>query len=776
MTSQIFSFLSNMPHFSLLPESDLEKITAAVTERKHPKGTVLAVKGETRIENIFIVTKGSLSLHDEKKGEWKLIGYIKEGEVFGGITILMNSGISLRTVMAETDCRGYLIPAALFQELCTRHKAFFDYFIENFSHNIFDDSLAGIIETGQSKYFLSGVAPFSFLPEEEIEKTAAVLSVVRYPADTVLFVQGRSRLGHLYILQKGAAERYYETRKERTMRGILSEGDIFGGISILHNNGIAVRSFRVNEPTLFYLLPKDKFLSLCDLYPAFIEYFTDIFGKRMLERSYAAIIAKTMQPPEAEGRLFNQPVSAICTLEPIFGETTMSIQSVAQRMESNQIGALFLKSPDGDCTGMVTERDLTRRVIATGHDVSRPVTEIMSSPVISVPMDAPVFEACMAMIQQNIRHLGIINTENQVVGILSSRDILKSQGQSPLFLIQETEEAGCMAEIIEKHDRLPLVLRNLIASGAQSKNLTRFITTVSDAILKKIMGFTLDELGPPPVKFAFMILGSEGRREQTLKTDQDNAIVYEDVADKSEEETRAYFLRFGEKACTLLDQAGYAFCTGDVMAKNPDWCLPLSQWQQNYSTWIHAASPEALLHASIFFDFRCGYGDTTLIDRLRSFLFKSLEGWRGFFRHLTENALHFRPPLGFFRNFVVEPKGKHRSKFDIKNAMMPIVDFARIYALKNKIESTNTLDRLYELQLKGVLTPKEHEELNIAYSFLMQLRFARQITAILDEGQAPDNYINPKKLTHIEQKMLKGIFTRIEDFQSKMDFDFIGTA
>lgn len=290
------------------------------------------------------------------------------------------------------------------------------------------------------------------------------------------------------------------------------------------------------------------------------------------------------------------------------------------------------------------------------------------------------------------------------------------------------------------------------------------------------MGFTLDELGPPPVKFAFMILGSEGRREQTLKTDQDNAIVYEDVADKSEEEIKAYFLRFGEKACTLLDQAGYAFCTGDIMAKNPDWCLPLSQWQKNYSTWIHAASPEALLHASIFFDFRCGHGDTILIDRLRSFLFKSLEGWRGFFRHLTENALHFRPPLGFFRNFVVESKGKHQSKFDIKSAMMPIVDFARIYALKNKIESTNTLDRLYELQLKGVLTPKEYEELNIAYSFLMQLRLARQITAILDEDQAPDNYINPKKLTHIEQKMLKGIFTRIEDFQSKMDFDFIGTA
>jgi CBS domain-containing protein len=200
----------------------------------------------------------------------------------------------------------------------------------------------------------------------------------------------------------------------------------------------------------------------------------------------------------------------------------------------------------------------------------------------------------------------------------------------------------------------------------------------------------------------------------------------------------------------------------------------LSTWKAYFSAWIHAAEPEDLLQASIFFDFRHGYGATALIDALRRHLFDSLEGWSGFFRHLTENALHFKPPIGFFRNFVVESKGEHRSTLDIKSAMTPIVDFARIYALKHKIEETNTLERLNHLQLKKVIAATEYEELEKAYGFLMQLRFVRQVTAVIDEKTAPDNYINPKKLTSIEQKMLKEIFKRIEKFQTKLEFEFTG--
>ena len=207
---------------------------------------------------------------------------------------------------------------------------------------------------------------------------------------------------------------------------------------------------------------------------------------------------------------------------------------------------------------------------------------------------------------------------------------------------------------------------------------------------------------------------------------------------------------------------------------NPDWCQPLSAWRSKFSEWIHTAEAEDLLRSSIFFDFRGAYGDFSMIEDLRRHLFESLTGWSGFFRHLTENALHFKPPLGFFRNFVVESKGEHRNAFDIKQAMLPVVDFARIHALKNNIEETNTMDRLYQLHEKGHLSSKDYNDISRSYSFMMQMRFVRQITAIIEENRKPDNYINPKKLSRIEQTMLKEIFKRVEDFQTKMSFEFTG--
>jgi CBS domain-containing protein len=467
-------------------------------------------------------------------------------------------------------------------------------------------------------------------------------------------------------------------------------------------------------------------------------------------------------------------VASIYTSRPVFGNIDMTVQEAAQLMSREKISSIFLKTAAGKCVGVVTEKDLALKVIATAMNVKRPVMEIMSSPVQTIPDQALIFEALMLMMKADIRHLAVMDATENVVGILSSRDLLSAQGQSPLFMLREISEANSMSQIIERNRRMPQLLRSLITSGAKAQNLTRFITAVSDAILKKIMAFTLDDLGQPPVPFVFMIMGSEGRHEQTLKTDQDNAIVYENVDKKDEPAVREYFLKFGEKACTLLDQAGFEFCTGGVMAQNPKWCQSLSTWKAYFSAWIHAAEPEDLLQASIFFDFRHGFGATVLIDALRRHLFDSLEGWSGFFRHLTENALHFKPPIGFFRNFVVESKGEHRSALDIKSAMTPIVDFARIYALKHKIEETNTLERLNHLQLKKVITAPEYDELEKAYSFLMQLRFVRQVTAVIDEKTAPNNYINPKKLASIEQKMLKEIFKRIEKFQTKLEFEFTG--
>ncbi len=777
MSTQAFQFLKTIPIFASLPKHELDNIAKHVYVKKSPRGTILAHQGKTPIEDIFILKSGMLELfYTNVKGEKILSGNLQSGDIFGGISLLMNAGLAVRTVTVERDASFYLLPKDLFLELCGRYKTFYQYFVDAFSQRMLDESYASIIGATQALNFLSQTVPFSFLPDNLRKQAADQVSLIHYAQDTVLCIQGKTELEHLYIIQKGAAERYYEKDGKKTLKGLMGEGDIFGGISILLNRGIAVRSLRTIEDAYIYLLPRNVFLEICESHEPFSEYFTDTFGKRMLDKSYRSIIAQSLRPREDELPFLNQAVSTIVQTDIVHCPPDTSIQEAASVMKRHGCSSIFVREDDGRYTGVITDNDMRNRVIADGYDIHRPVSDIMSSPLITVPSDALIFEALMTMMQHNIKHLAVTDADAHVVGILSNQDLINAQGNSPLFLIRSINTATSMEDLTDVQARLPHLAKGLISSGAKARNVTRLITTVADAVLKKIVGFALDELGAPPARFAFMIMGSEGRREQTFKTDQDNAIVFEDVAPEKAEEVKAYFLRFGELVCGWLDQAGYAFCQGGVMAKNPRWCQSLTSWKKDFSNWIHAAEPEDLLQSSIFFDFRGGYGDMSLIDELRGYLFDSLKGWAGFFRHLTENALHFRPPIGFFRNFVVESKGKHRNAFDIKGALMPIVDFARIYALKHGIDETNTLDRLQQLSVMGALSWEEYNELEQSYCFMMQLRFVRQITAVLDENQKPDNYINPKKLSRIEQTMLREIFKRIEKYQSKLEIDFTGVA
>ncbi len=776
MQAEFRQFINRMPHFSFLPAQELDLLSKKAAECHADRGAFLAEQGKTRIEHIYIVKKGQISIYAEKQGRRELGGYIKTGEVFGGISLLMNGGISLRTVQVDKPTDFYLIPQNVFLELCARYKDFYDYFVENFSKHVFDPALATLIASGQAKVFLSGVAPFSFLPEEAVDESAATLSYVRHRKGSVLFVQGRSRVGYLYILQKGLAERYYERDGRKTMHDILAEGDLYGGISMLVNDGISVRTLEVTEDAYFYLLPKKIFLELCRKYEAFSEFFTDTFGKRMLDRSYASIVARTAAPLEDELQLFNQPVRQLVNSAPVFGHPGITIQQAAQVMRRENSSYLVIPAAPTHAAGILTDSDLARKVIASGYDHDRAATEIMSTPLRTIGEQDAILEAMMTMMQYDIKHLPVTGEDDRIIGMLTNRELLSAQGQSPLFILRQILRAESIEEIIHQHGRLPGLVKGLISGGAKARAVNRLITTVSDAILKKIMAFVLRDIAPPPVPFVFMIMGSEGRGEQTLKTDQDNAIIFDDIGEEEAAAVQAYFLDLGDRVCTMLDKAGYTFCRGQVMARNPRWCQPLRTWKHYFMRWVNAAEPEDLLQASIFFDFRGGYGDVRLIDDLRQLLFGTIGNWSGFLRYMTENALHFKPPLGFFGNFVVEGKGDHRDAFDIKSAMLPIVDFARIYALKNGVEATNTLDRLQHLYLKKALTQAEYEELEKAYSFLMQLRLVRQVTAAIDHKSAPDNFINPKRLTRIEQTMLKEIFKRIEKFQAKMNFDFVGLA
>lgn len=770
MNKEIFNYLADIPHFKFLPRDDFALLAAAAEVREYTGNEVLAKQDQTDIDHIYVLSKGQLTYFHEKQGQRFQIGSIIKGDVLGGISLLMNGGVSMRSAEVYGKALCYLIPKGLFLDLCARNEKFYEYFLENYSKNMFDSTLAKPIENIALKRFLVDVPPFSFLPEDEIVTLGESTAIIHHHADKILFIKDRSRIGYLYILKKGSAEVSYYTGDQKTMNGMLSEGDIYGGVSILLNNGISMRTLKVKKDSEFYIIPKQTFLDLCARYEIFYQCLLQADTQPVLCR---AIITKTMQPQNETLQLINQPVTSLYSPKFSLGHVNMTIRQAAKAMRRDKTSFLLIEDTDKKRHGIVTESDLTRKVIAGGIDTAQKVKKVMSSPLLTISRQSPVFEALMTMMQKDVRRLAVTDADDRIVGFLSNREILAAQENSPLFMLRQIAQAQNMDAIIDKHKQIPGLIRSLITNGANAQNVTRIITTLSDAILNKLMQFTIKELGAPPARFVFMLMGSEGRKEQTLKTDQDNAIIYEDVP-SGRNKVRDYFLKFGEISCDLLNQAGYDYCQGDVMSKNPKWCQPLSVWKQYFSDWIHAAEPEDLLQSSIFFDFRGGFGDLDYTDKLREHLIGSLGGWSGFLWHLTENALHYKPPLGFFRNFVVEPKGAHRDAFDIKGAIMPIVDFARVYALKHRVEETNTWERIHKLRLKQVLSQKESEELEKAYSFLMQLRFERQVEAVIEKKSKPDNYINPKKLTNIEQTTLKQIFKHVEKFQAKMKFDFIG--
>lgn len=774
MNDNVVQFLSSIKPFSTLPEDDLKLIAQSSVLEELPVDSVLTVQGKSGFKYVHVVKSGLIELFYDRGGKRILSGLVSEGQVCNGIALLMNSGVAIRTATTKQDSSVVNIPIELFESIANKHKPFKDYFANIYHKLSHDESYSTIVIASQAKTFLSQVDPFSFLPDKEIEKVASKVLIAHYKKGKILFTQGQSTMDYIYIIQKGAAERYFEEDEEKKLSGILMEGQMFGGISILVNNGVPVRTLKLAEKTYFYLLPKKEFLELCENYEVFSEYFTDTFGKRMINKSYSSIISGVMYQKDDSLHLYSQPVKNIFNKKVVTCSKNITIQEVATKMIENRCSSILVEDVEGKYIGIVTGHDLRKKVVSAGYDIKNKVEEIMSTPLKTISSDAMVFEGLMQMMQSRIKHLAVTDIDDKVVGVISNNDFLKAQENSPFFLVREITQAQNPEEITGRDLQLPKVIRNMVFSGAKAKYINKLVTTLADVTLDKMIKFTLNELGPPPARFAFLIFGSEGRKEQTLKTDQDNAIMFEDVPEDSLSGVTDYFLKFGEKVCTYLNDAGYDFCSGGIMAKNPKWCQPISVWKNYFTHWIHKASPEDLLQSSIFFDFQGAYGDTELVEQLRRHLFGSLGNRAGFLRHLTENALHFKPPLGFFRNFVVESKGEHRNGFDIKSAMMPVVDFARIYALKNGIEETNTFERLRQLHKNDQLNLDEYEEIKQAYGFLMQLRLVRQVKTIVEDKQKPDNYIYPDRLSSLEQRVLKEIFKKITNLQGKLSFEFIG--
>ncbi|MCG8616763.1 MAG: DUF294 nucleotidyltransferase-like domain-containing protein [Desulfobacterales bacterium] len=619
--------------------------------------------------------------------------------------------------------------------------------------------------------------PFSALSTEDERRLVDSLAFVTLPKGRVIYTQEISRVAEIHIITRGQLSYCFYRGAEKILSGTLAANDIFGGLSVLFNDHMAVHTLIASEECRCLVLDTDLFLDLSRSNPAFFDYFALRLGRCMKDKAFADVLARRNLDKRLNLPFFNQPVSAIFRANITTCAESATVHDAAAKMTRQNANAILVKTKAKQIRGIVSDSDIRNRAVVGKLSLSTPVSDILSTPVISISSDAQVFEAMLTMVKEDKRHLAVTGKSGDISGIISEKDLIDAQSRSTFLLIKAIRSARRMKDLENIHDRMERMLLDPIGNGANADYITQLITTFSDAIIDRVISFSIERSGPPPCKFVFLTMGSEGRGEQTLISDQDNAIIFEDIKDEaSAESAKVYFDTLAKRICSRLDRAGYRFCEGDNMAQNPAWCQPLRVWKTKFKTWIRAASPEDLLHSSIFFDFRATWGDISLAQELKSYLLTAIGSWSGFLRNMTENAVYFKPPLGLFGKFLVETKGEYKDALDIKLAMLPIIDFARIYALQNGIQQTNTLTRLFRLYTRHALTSREYTDIVQTYNFLMGLRFRRQITAVMDEAATPDNYIYPGNLSSLDQIMLKETFKLIEKLQQKLNIEFTGVV
>jgi CBS domain-containing protein len=448
-----------------------------------------------------------------------------------------------------------------------------------------------------------------------------------------------------------------------------------------------------------------------------------------------------------------------------------SIRDCARMMASEQVSCLFIGSDSENLHGFITDLTLRDRVLAAGLDPTLPVAQITEKGLIDIQPEATLVEALLLMFQTKARYL-LVKSPQGYLGWISRTKVLTEQSQGPFLFIQSVKEARHISELQSKWARMPELIHLLVSRGMKAAFVNQIITTVADTITQRVIERVIKEIGAAPARFVYFVVGSEGRGELTLKTDQDNAIIYEDKANEHREEVRAYFLDFATRVSTALDQIGIAFCEGGLMAMNPRWTHSLSHWKRNYEQWVSDASQETAMNYSTFFDCRAIYGEVSLIEELRIHMVQLIEkAPERFFINLGHNALQYEPPLTFFRKIKTEEIDGEK-QLNLKQTMRPIVDLARVYALKYRIWETGTIPRIQSLKQKGVFSEKEAQELSHAFEYLMSLRLENQALAILEKNQTPKNHLQLTQLTKVQQVTLTEIFKVIEEFQARIKLSF----
>jgi CBS domain-containing protein len=610
------------------------------------------------------------------------------------------------------------------------------------------------IELIEIRDFLAQLHPFNALPEDRLNQLTETLKI-RYLRRGNAFPPADVDGDYLYIVRKGAIELRDEKNK---LHAKLAEGEYYTSPCQLVDFNLTINNLAV-EDTLLYLL------SCADLKSLQLESreFGLHFQNSIRERLRLAASGDDREPGDGMTHM-SIKVSDLVNKTPVTLNVNCSIQEAAQLMTEQNVSSVMLIESD-KLAGIITDRDLRKRCVAEGLAVDGAAHTIMTSNLETIQHDDSALEAMLTMTRLHVHHLPVMKDE-QIFGMLTATDITRHNSRNPAFIVTDIRKAPDLQQLVDICNRLPSLQLQLANSSATAQNIGEAISLVTDAVTKRLIEIAQEELGPEPVPFIWVCGGSQARHEQTSHSDQDNALI---ISDDVTEEHEPYFEALAKQVCDGLNACGFVYCPGDAMASNPEWRQPLRVWRQYFNDWITKPEPKALMLASIFFDLRPVHGDQKIYKRLQLEILNKTRDNGIFTAHMAANALTHRPPLGFFRRFVLIHDGKHDDTLDIKHrGIVPITDIARVLSLTKGINAINTTDRLKTAINLNALSEEMGENLIDALEFIASLRIRHQADQIRN-GKKADNYLAPDDLSALERKHLKDAFRVIEEMQNTME-------
>ncbi|MBI1398336.1 MAG: CBS domain-containing protein [Betaproteobacteria bacterium] len=614
------------------------------------------------------------------------------------------------------------------------------------------------VELLEVRDFLAAHPPWDRLPPPALDALPRQLSV-RYLRRGSAFPPTDEQDTHLYVIRQGAVE---IRGADGQLLDKLAEGDIFGATC---GDGAAdVPSGHCSEDTLVYMLACDRVARLRAEYAAFDAGIADSPAQRLRHA------LETLASSAGSGAsLMATEVGTLINRAPVCAGPDTSILEAARIMTAQRVSSLLITRGNA-LLGVVTDRDLRTRCIAEGVPVDAPVDRIMTANVHSVSSGSAAFRALMAMTRLNIHHLPVTE-HGQVMGVVTATDLMRREASNPVYLTGAIHRAADVEALRDLSARIPDLQVRLATAGASARQTGEAISTITDAITTRLLQLAEAELGPAPVEFVWVAGGSQARHEQTSHSDQDNALI---LSDEARPEHDPYFEALARRVNDGLHRCGFVYCPGDVMAKNPEWRQPVQRWREYFRTWIQRPEQKALMLASVFFDLRAVHGRHDLLDALQRETLGMTRENTIFLAHMAANALSRRPPVGFFRDFVLIAGGEHDRTFDVKHrGIVPVVDLARHYALSAGAAEINTIDRLRATAGQGPVSAEGARDLEDAWEFVGTLRLRHQSDQ-LRNGLPPDNFLAPDSLSALERRQLRDAFRVIATMQTSLERQYPG--